>query len=113
MPRPTSRRRCPAGPTISPPEGQILPLLDPSVETLAPASDADVISADKVDILDVQVALAAGQGAQLTLADGTQLSAKSNAAGSRQQIEAQGHVEVDGLVLDSTRSVRWDVVRLP
>ncbi len=57
--------------------GQILPLLDAAVETLAPASDASVISADKrADRLDVQVALAAGQTARLTLADGTVLSAE-------------------------------------
>jgi hypothetical protein len=56
--------------------GEILPLLDASVETLAPASDPGVISAaDRADVLDVKVALAPGQSAQLALADGTLLSA--------------------------------------
>src|SRR5205823_5745912 len=60
--------------------GQILPLLDPAVETLAPATDPSVISADKrADRLDVQVALAAGQSARLTLADGTELAAERGA----------------------------------
>jgi hypothetical protein len=55
----------------------ILPLLDAAVETLAPASDPKVISADqRKDLLDVQVALATGQSARLTLADGTELSAE-------------------------------------
>ena len=57
--------------------GEILPLLDAAVETLAPASDPNVISADKrKDLLDVQVALAKGESARLTLADGTELSAE-------------------------------------
>jgi alpha-glucosidase len=63
--------------------GQILPLLDPAVETLAPASDPSVISSDKRDDrLDVQVALSVGQTAQLTLADGTELSAERTATDS-------------------------------
>ncbi len=55
---------------------QLLPMLDPSVQTLAPASDPTVVTAASVnDRLDVQVALGAGESAQLTLADGTKLSA--------------------------------------
>jgi len=57
--------------------GEILPLLDPTIETLAPATLPDVVSPDKVaDRLDVQVALAAGQEAHLVLVDGTELTAK-------------------------------------
>ena len=44
--------------------------------TLAPATDAQVVTPAAVaDRLDVQVALGAGQSAQLTLADGTILRA--------------------------------------
>ena len=60
--------------------GQLLPLLDPSVETLAPATDPGVVSAASVsDRLDVQVALAPGQTASLTLLDGTVLRAERRA----------------------------------
>jgi alpha-glucosidase len=56
--------------------GEILPLLDPSIETLAPATDPEVVTLEKVsDRLDVQVALAAGQEARLVLVDGTELVA--------------------------------------
>ena len=82
--------------------GQILPMLDASVETLAPATDPAVVSADKVaGVLDAQVALARDQGASLTLADGTQLSAKRG--------------DGDDVQLASTgaRRIRWDVIRLP
>ena len=60
--------------------GQILPLLDPGVMTLAPSTDAQVVTADSMaTVLDAQVALAPGQSAQLTLSDGTQLSAERSA----------------------------------
>ena len=55
--------------------GQILPLLDPSIETLAPATDASVVTLDDVDDrLDAVVALEPGESASLTLEDGTELS---------------------------------------
>jgi alpha-glucosidase (family GH31 glycosyl hydrolase) len=57
-------------------EGQLLPLLDPSIETLAPATDGTIDPAQVADRLDVQVALAAGQSARLTLIDGTELTAE-------------------------------------
>jgi len=58
-------------------DGQILPLLDAKVDTLAPATDPLVVtSAQLADRLDVQVALGAGESAQLALWDGTQLSAQ-------------------------------------
>ena len=57
-------------------EGQLLPLLDPSIDTLAPATDPTVVTPDDVaDRLDVMVALAPGGHAAMTLADGTELEA--------------------------------------
>ncbi|APR74789.1 Alpha-xylosidase [Minicystis rosea] len=56
---------------------QILPLLDPSVETLATATDPTVVTAAKVaDRLDVIVALPTSGSAKLVLADGTELTAE-------------------------------------
>ncbi len=54
--------------------GQILPLLDASIETLAPATDASVVTLEEVaDRLDVVVALEPGASASLILEDGTEL----------------------------------------
>ncbi|HSO34813.1 MAG TPA: TIM-barrel domain-containing protein [Labilithrix sp.] len=61
-------------------DGGIVPLLDPSIETLAPARDPAVVSPEKVsDRLDVMVALSPGKEARLTLADGTELVARRKA----------------------------------
>jgi alpha-D-xyloside xylohydrolase len=55
---------------------QILPLLDPSIDTLAPATDPSVVTLDRVaDRLDVRVALPAAGKASIELADGTVLEA--------------------------------------
>ncbi|MEZ4229838.1 MAG: glycoside hydrolase family 31 protein [Polyangiaceae bacterium] len=57
-------------------ENTILPLLDPSIDTLAPAEDASVVTpADVADRLDVVVVLSPGGTASFTLADGTLLEA--------------------------------------
>jgi alpha-glucosidase (family GH31 glycosyl hydrolase) len=57
-------------------ENQMVPMLDPSIDTLAPAPSAGVVSPDKVaDRLDVVVAIGPGGHAAITLADGTQLTA--------------------------------------
>lgn len=56
--------------------GQILPLLDAGIETLAPATDPAVVTlASVADRLDVVVALPPGATARLVLADGTELEA--------------------------------------
>ncbi len=56
--------------------GQILPMLDPTTDTLAPATDPTVVDpSDVADRLDVVVALAPGGTATLTLDDGTVLTA--------------------------------------
>jgi len=58
-------------------ENQILPLLDPSIDTLAPATDPSVVSLDDVaDRLDVKVVLGPSGHARLELADGTLLEAE-------------------------------------
>lgn len=55
---------------------QLLPLLDPAIDTLAPASDPTVITPKEVaDRLDVIVTLTPGGHAKLELADGTVLEA--------------------------------------
>lgn len=60
--------------------GEILPLLDPSIDTLASATDPTVVTPAKVaDRLDVMVALAPGEQATLVLADGTELLASREA----------------------------------
>jgi alpha-glucosidase (family GH31 glycosyl hydrolase) len=62
-------------------EAQILPMLDPSIETLASSTSTSVITPDKVaDRLDVLVSLAVGDHATLTLDDGTVLSAERDSA---------------------------------
>ncbi len=62
-------------------DGGIVPLLDPSIETLAPATESTVVSPEKVkDRLDVLVALTPGRDASITLADGTRLVARRAAA---------------------------------
>ncbi len=56
---------------------QILPMLDPSIDTLAPATDPLVVDlADVADRLDVMVALDIGGTATLALDDGTVLTAR-------------------------------------
>jgi alpha-D-xyloside xylohydrolase len=56
--------------------GGIVPLLDPTIDTLAPATDPDVVTPEDVaDRLDVMVALGPGDAASFRLADGTELSA--------------------------------------
>jgi len=62
-------------------EGELLPMLDPTIDTLAPATEPTVVTLDKVkDRLDVLVALAKGDKATLTLVDGTELTAERVAA---------------------------------
>jgi alpha-glucosidase (family GH31 glycosyl hydrolase) len=63
-------------------DGGIVPMLDASIETLAPATDPDVVTVAKVaDRLDVVVALTPGKEARIVLADGTELVARRKATG--------------------------------
>jgi hypothetical protein len=62
-------------------DGGIVPLLDPSIETLAPATEPGIVTLDHVkDRLDVLVALSPGHDAKIVLADGTELVARRAAA---------------------------------
>ena len=62
-------------------DGGLVPLLDASVETLAPATEPSVVSLDRVkDRLDVIVALGPGRDARIVLSDGTELVARRSAA---------------------------------
>jgi alpha-D-xyloside xylohydrolase len=62
-------------------ENQIVPMLDPTIDTLAPSTVAGVVSPDKVaDRLDVVLSLGQGGHAELTLVDGTVLTADRAAA---------------------------------
>jgi sulfoquinovosidase len=119
-------------------EGQLLPLLDASVQTLAPATDPGVVTATSVaDRLDVIAALAPGQAAELTLADGTVLRASRDATSAdaltpatdlatcdrcvlreptRLRVNAKTEASFDGVKFTSSRTdrlLRWDITLLP
>lgn len=60
--------------------GGIVPMLDQTIDTLAPSDDPSVVTpADVADRLDVLVALETGSAAATTLADGTRLEASLEA----------------------------------
>ncbi|MBL8914087.1 MAG: hypothetical protein JNM17_25510 [Archangium sp.] len=64
-------------------EGELLPMLDADVQTLAPASAPTVpvvTVQDRADVLDVKVALGPSGEATLTLFDGTKLTARRTAS---------------------------------
>jgi alpha-D-xyloside xylohydrolase len=72
-------------------DGGIVPMLDASIETLAPATDPAVVTVAKVaDRLDVTVALSAGKEARIVLTDGTELVARRKGAGGA----ASGYADV-------------------
>jgi hypothetical protein len=120
--------------------GQLLPLLDESVQTLAPATEPGVVTAASVaDLLDVRVALAPGQRAELTLADGTTLGAARETSpedalapvaaaelaacercvlseSERLRVNSRTEAAFAGVHFTSShpdRLLRWDVVLLP
>lgn len=84
--------------------GQVLPLLDATVQTLAPATQPGntVTAQDVADRLDVVVALAPGMTADLTLTDGTVLHA---------QRVAQDVGNADNLTLAATEADLQDCAR--
>lgn len=124
-------------------EGQLLPLLDPEVQTLAPATVPGVVTAaSKADVLDVQVALGPSGSATVTLFDGAVLTVKRGGSASRDgftqsadvstcekcfsveqlpaleraRVSATGSVKFDDLeftVSGTSRRIRWDVLKLP
>lgn len=124
-------------------EGQLLPLLDADVQTLAPATEPGVVTAaDRADVLDVQVALGPNGQASLTMFDGAVLTVKRGGSAGRdgftEQIDVAAcekcfHVETlpalqrvkvssstptqfDDLTFEvsgTTRRIRWEVLKLP
>lgn len=90
--------------------GELLPLLDERVETLADADDPDVVSAARMaDRLDVWLALVPGQTAERTLVDGTVLRASLDSSGAAGPV---GVVAGDAVVydVDSARAADSSVV---
>jgi alpha-glucosidase (family GH31 glycosyl hydrolase) len=81
-------------------DGGIVPMLDASIDTVAPATDPTVVTKEKVaDRLDVVVALSAGKDATVTLADGTVLTAKRNAAGGAAARSGYATVPVEQIAM--------------
>ncbi len=96
-------------------ENQILPLLDKSIQTLAPATDPNVVTpATVADRLDVLVALAPGGSAELTLDDGTRLRAErtSSDAGNPDSLEQVAVTSVADCAECFSSSAEGDVQRL-
>ncbi len=119
--------------------GHLVPLLDADVQTLAPATVPDVVTEQsRASVLDVRVALEVGQKAELTLVDGTKLTAERLAtaggtAGFTAVMAAElktcdacvvreaGRVRINGRSVeyedlklsstDASRRIRWDVFR--
>ncbi len=110
-------------------DGALIPMLDPTIDTLAPEASPTVIGPNDVaDVYDVVGALSRATGvATFTLADGGTLTARYDGspiacAGctvtqlgprvQRIQVEAQSDVAAGGLTLQAsgiTRRLRWDV----
>jgi sulfoquinovosidase len=105
-------------------DGGIVPMLDETIETLAPATEPGIVTPETVkDVLDVVVALSPGMDARITLADGSELVARRGAGAAspgRVQIASEllaaSSVAHEDLVLEARgpvpRRVRWDVHRL-
>jgi glycosyl hydrolase family 31 len=94
---------------------QILPLLDPAIETLAPAADPSVTTREKVaDRLDVMVALPPGGEARLVLVDGTELVAVRSAAdqGNPGGLTEVGAADIEGCAGCFFANSQGDVERL-
>ena len=110
-------------------DGTLLPLLDPTIDTLADETNPDVVGpGDVADVYDVVGMISKSTGAaQLTLADGGTLAASytGNLAAcatctvtqlgarlQRLQVETTAAVDAGGLHLSSTavsRRLRWDL----
>jgi sulfoquinovosidase len=115
-------------------EGEILPLHDGSIETLAEPTnpDADVVSPAKLaDRMDAVVAIASGNSAAIVLVDGEELSVEPANAPNDDVVltrvdhgdvtrttfvgpDGGGDVVVDGLRFSSSsKRVTWTLLRLP
>jgi alpha-glucosidase len=81
-------------------DGGIVPMLDPSIETLAPATDPTVVTpATVADRLDVIVALTPGKEARITLADGTELVARRKTPASARAASGYAAVPAEELAM--------------
>ena len=95
-------------------ENQMVPLLDPSIDTLAPASDPAVVTpADVADRLDVLVVLGKGGQARFELADGTLLEAKrvTGDAGNPAKLTQVGEGELASCAACFASDQKGDVQR--
>ena len=110
-------------------DGAVIPMLDPTIDTLAVETSPTVIGpSDVADVYDVVVAISRATGsAAFTLADGSTLSAHYDGSPiactgctvtpigtrvQRVQVDATADIAAGGLSLHSvgvTRSLRWDV----
>ncbi len=96
-------------------EDSMLPLLDESIDTLAPASDPAVVTpADVADRLDVWVVLGAAGSASMTLSDGTQLEATRLSAdvGNPQDLQSVAQSQVADCAGCYASGVSGDVRRI-
>lgn len=97
-------------------DGGIVPMLDASIDTLAPATDPTVVTPETVkDRLDVLVALTPGKEARFVLADGTELVAKRQPAAGAPSGLAPGDPQTctDGCVEDTPSRVRLSTPLVP
>ena len=100
-------------------EGHLVPLLDPSIDTLADENHPDVVGpGDVADVYDVVgLVTAAAPVARFRLADGTELRVTRGAGESRVQVSSEPGqtVSAGGMTLEngSTRRVRWDIAVAP
>jgi alpha-glucosidase (family GH31 glycosyl hydrolase) len=79
-------------------DGGIVPMLDSSIETLAPATDPAVVTIAKVaDRLDVIVALSPGKEARIVMADGTELVARRKTTGGA--VSGYGEVSLEQVAM--------------
>jgi len=110
-------------------DGTLLPLLDPTIDTVAPETNPTVIGpGDVADVYDVVGLISTATGAaRFSLADGGTLSAtyggnlgtcasctvtRIGPRLQRLQVEATGNVTAGGLSLSSSgvaRRLRWDL----
>jgi alpha-glucosidase (family GH31 glycosyl hydrolase) len=71
-------------------EGQLVPMLDPEVQSLAPSREPSVVTAETVaDRLDVVGAIAPGGRARFVMSDGTQLEVAPATQGAAALTEAR------------------------
>ncbi len=87
-------------------DGGIVPMLDASIETLAPAADPSVVTpATVADRLDVMVALSPETSARIKLADGTELVARRKADANARAVSGYAEVPAEQAALCTDRAL--------